>query len=95
MALPLSETKLIHRPNYKFPSPLHSGNSNLQENPSLSHPVVVDQLVSLHFILHSDGSLALYLLPAVFTDMLARTCSNKHDTDQLTLVNLLGNAAHM
>lgn len=38
-----------------------------------SHPVVVDQLVGLHFVLRSDGPLGLDLHPAVVASVKAQT----------------------
>lgn len=43
-----------------------------------SHPVVVDQLVGLHFVLRSDGPLGLDLHPAVVTSVKVQTL-NKSD----------------
>lgn len=52
-----------------------------------SYPVVVDQFVGFHFVLCSDGSLALDLHPAVITGMMARTLNNKQQVDKLVLKN--------
>lgn len=47
-----------------------------------SYSVVVDQLVGLHFVLCSDGPLALSLQPADVTSRMARTLKDGHQVDR-------------
>lgn len=57
---------------------------NLKALPKLiltsSHPVVVDQLIGLHFVLRPDGPLGLDLHPAVVTSVEAQTLT---DSDEM------------
>lgn len=75
MALPFSETKLPHGHKRVGTVALHSGHLNVC--PLVSHPVVVDQLVGLHFVLCLDGWFAVRLHAAVITSVVAWSLQDK------------------
>lgn len=79
MALPFSKTKLTHTDTQVegCVSPFFDDLGLLA-----SYSVVVDQLVGFHFVLCSDGPLALKLHPADITSRMARTLKDEHQVDR-------------